>query len=66
VIASVPIQGGHHFVDVPAGMLVAAISIALARRLVNANVSGIVGPEVTSPAGPTPWQAGHRHSASAA
>ena len=34
MIASALIVGGHYLIDLPAGMLVAAVAIALARRAV--------------------------------
>jgi membrane-associated phospholipid phosphatase len=36
VIISIPIQGGHHVVDVAGGLAVAALAIALADRILAA------------------------------
>lgn len=45
IVLSVPFDGGHHFVDVPAGIAIAAGGLALARRWLRkaAGVAGVAG-----------------------
>jgi hypothetical protein len=52
LIASAPVHGGHYFVDVLAGVAIAAFSVGFARRLIHWNAATPFGfrPMPTSPA----------------
>lgn len=40
VLASIPIQGGHHVIDIAGGLAVAVLALALTNRIANWSVTG--------------------------